>query len=629
MEIKFIRQELENLPASLSREWIDSNQLGSYASGTVIGMNTRRKHGLFVYQKEIGAQPLLILSHLQEELYLGQNQFPLYNVEYKNHLSIDGLNFLERFELDPFPSFYYKFGTVSLQKSLFFCENSHHLIISYQLRHSENITGVRLMIRPLLAYRPVNGIVDPEIFENTEAFLDNGLLRFLPEHDSPELFMQYPSGDFSNSPTWYHNFKYRFEKTKFQEGEDLFSPGFLEIPLKNGVTEFLSFAVGPLKRQNLEQIFIKEKEKRQQPQVDRQKRSDKIALLQDRIDNFIRIDNKNRQFFVTDLLENKFYLSLHCLMLLRLLQSGIPRGEAQRHYKELVSILSDSSPLKLFMGLNSEIQVEASTLFFVIFFLYQYHIQYDRKDKIDDTLDIILEIITLIRKNQLPFYRLKRHKLLERQYRKSELKHRADYEIFFPVWQNFLLNVFWYNILKMAIHLAELRGVRLRKYERWTKKIKHYFHSQYMRSFLASPTKANTHYNFVFHPAMIFTITLPFPIIEDREAQLFYRVLIKQFLVKEGIKYPTRNQHRLSHIISPILIAEYFEGWRKLMRDKKFLGDFFQRISQYLDDQLMEGVLGYIPNLLKAENSNLSLPNNASGVASCEVMYFFYRQITL
>jgi len=629
MEIKFSKQELENIPVSISREWIESNQLGSYASSTVIGMNTRRKHGLFIYQNEAGSTPLLILSHLQEELYIGQNQFPLFNIEYENHLSIDGLNFLEKFELDPFPSFYYKFGGVILQKSLFFCENSHQLIISYQLRNAENINGARLMIRPLLAYRPVKGKVDPEIFENTEAFLDNGLLRFLPEHKSPELFMQYPSGEFSNSPTWYHNFKYRFEKNEVQEGEDLFSPGFLEIPLRNGVTEFLSFAVGPLKRENLEQIFNQEKEKRQQPQMDRQKRSDKVGLLQDRICNFVRLDSKNRRLFVTDLLENKFYLSLHCLMLLRLFQSGIPREEAQKYYKEFVSMLNDSSPLHLFMGVNSDIQVEASTLFFVTFFLYQYHIQYDREDKIDETLDIILEIITLIRKNQLPYYRLKRHKLLEKQYRKSELNRRADYEIFFPVWQNFMLNVFWYNILKMAIHLGELRGVRLSKYERWTKKIKHYFHVQYMRSFLANPTNANTHYNFVFHPSMIFTITLPFPIIEDREAQLFYRVLIKQFLVKEGIRYPTRNQHQLSQLISPILIAEYFEGWRKLMRDKKFLGDFFQRISYYLDDQLKEGVLGYIPNFLKSENSESRLPNNASGVASCEVMYFFYRQITL
>jgi len=320
-----------------------------------------------------------------------------------------------------------------------------------------------------------------------------------------------------------------------------------------------------------------------------------VGQLQDKILTFLRVDKRNRQFFVSDLLDNKFQLSLHCLMLFRLAESGIPRSEAQKYYKELISLLTENSSLHLFMGLNNDIKVEAATLFFVIFFLYQYHIQYDRKESIDKTLDVIIEIISLIRKDQLPYYRLKRHKLLERQYRKSDLNRRADYEIFFPVWQNFMLNVFWYNILKMAIHLGELRGVRLRKYERWTKKIKRSFHVQYMRSFLAKPTSASTDYKFVFHPAMIFTITLPFPIIENREAQLLYRVLIKQFLVKEGIKYPTRNQKRLSQLVSPILIGEYFEGWRRLMQDKKFLGDFFQRISLYLDDQLKEGMLGYMP----------------------------------
>ena len=69
----FLRSpSLKNLPVSISREWIESNQFGSYASSTIVGMNTRRKHGLLVYQKAIGTTPLVILSHLQEEVFIGQ-----------------------------------------------------------------------------------------------------------------------------------------------------------------------------------------------------------------------------------------------------------------------------------------------------------------------------------------------------------------------------------------------------------------------------------------------------------------------------------------------------------------------------------------------------------------------------
>src|ERR1700674_1034591 len=37
-----------DLPDALRREWLVTNDLGGYASGTVAGVNTRRYHGLLV-----------------------------------------------------------------------------------------------------------------------------------------------------------------------------------------------------------------------------------------------------------------------------------------------------------------------------------------------------------------------------------------------------------------------------------------------------------------------------------------------------------------------------------------------------------------------------------------------------
>ena len=461
------------------------------------------------------------------------------------------------------------------------------------------------------------------------AFLDTQHLRFLPGQDAPELFIQYTKGEFFNSPTWYYDFKYRSDKSELQDTEGLLSPGFLEIRFEENKNEYLSFAMDTLTREDLGKLYSQEMESRLKPQQEMEKRSEVVGYLQDRVNNFSKLNGKNRQIFVTDLLEGEFHLSLHCLMLFRLVQSGISRKEAEKYYKELISILRDKSLPDLFTGKQEGIKVEAASLFFVIFFLYQYHIHYDRGDSVDETLEILQEILSMIRRDQLPYYRVNRHNLLERQYRKSDANSKSDYELFFPIWQNFMLNVFWYNILNMTVHLGELRGIRLRKYQRWSKKIKRYFHIQYMKSFIANPIEANTRYNFVFHPAMILTITLPFSIIENREAQILYRVLIKQFLVKEGIKYPIRNKDNRSHLVSPILIGDYFEGWRKLMKEKEFLGDFFQRISHFFEDQLREGVLGYIPNFVASPGSPARLPYRASGVSSCEVTYFLYRQITV
>jgi hypothetical protein len=46
--IRFDQRICRNLPAASSREWLETNGLRGYASSTIIGMNSRRYHGLLV-----------------------------------------------------------------------------------------------------------------------------------------------------------------------------------------------------------------------------------------------------------------------------------------------------------------------------------------------------------------------------------------------------------------------------------------------------------------------------------------------------------------------------------------------------------------------------------------------------
>ncbi|HEY8283653.1 MAG TPA: glycogen debranching enzyme N-terminal domain-containing protein, partial [Chloroflexota bacterium] len=46
--IRFGREVCGDLPAALRREWLVTNGLGGYASSTVVGLNSRRYHGLLV-----------------------------------------------------------------------------------------------------------------------------------------------------------------------------------------------------------------------------------------------------------------------------------------------------------------------------------------------------------------------------------------------------------------------------------------------------------------------------------------------------------------------------------------------------------------------------------------------------
>jgi len=46
--IRFTEDVCTNLAASLRREWLETNGIGGFASGTINGCNTRRYHGLLV-----------------------------------------------------------------------------------------------------------------------------------------------------------------------------------------------------------------------------------------------------------------------------------------------------------------------------------------------------------------------------------------------------------------------------------------------------------------------------------------------------------------------------------------------------------------------------------------------------
>ena len=44
--IQFNKEACGDLDAALQREWLETNGIGGFASSTIIGLNTRRYHGL-------------------------------------------------------------------------------------------------------------------------------------------------------------------------------------------------------------------------------------------------------------------------------------------------------------------------------------------------------------------------------------------------------------------------------------------------------------------------------------------------------------------------------------------------------------------------------------------------------
>ena len=66
--INFDRGTCGDLNEALSREWLETNGLGGFASSTIMGLNTRRYHGLLTAATKPPVGRLVLLSKLEETL---------------------------------------------------------------------------------------------------------------------------------------------------------------------------------------------------------------------------------------------------------------------------------------------------------------------------------------------------------------------------------------------------------------------------------------------------------------------------------------------------------------------------------------------------------------------------------
>src|SRR5207249_7900439 len=90
-----------DLAAGLRREWLVSNALGGYASGTVAGVLTRRYHGLLVAALAPPVGRTLLVTGLDETAEYDGRAYPLFANRWQDGtVDPDGYRHIERFRLD-------------------------------------------------------------------------------------------------------------------------------------------------------------------------------------------------------------------------------------------------------------------------------------------------------------------------------------------------------------------------------------------------------------------------------------------------------------------------------------------------------------------------------------------------
>ena len=233
--INFGQDAFRNLDAALDREWLETNGLGGFASSTMIGLNTRRYHGLLVAATQSPVGRMILLSKLEETLIIGGKRFELSANQYPGVIHPQGYQYLARFRLDPFPVFTYQVDGVEIEKSVFMVRGENTTAVEYELKAPHDC--VQLEIRPLIAFR------DYHVLEHENSKLDPavssepGLESLAPYPGLPQLYLAHNADDAKSTGEWYRNFEYRAEQERgLDYREDLFNPLVLRCDLSRRAT---------------------------------------------------------------------------------------------------------------------------------------------------------------------------------------------------------------------------------------------------------------------------------------------------------------------------------------------------------------------------------------------------------
>ncbi len=258
--LEFTRQQVIDLQSSLQREFLRTNKAGSYANSTIIGCNTRKYHGLLVCPvKEIDGENYVLLSSLDETVILEKTPFQLATHKFGNDFNPAGYKYLESYKNSPVLTLMYRVGGLVLKKEMVLVDNDERFLIRYTVVSSSE-KQTKLQLRPFLAFRKVHEVTHANLMANTRhKVIENGIANCLYEY-FPTLNMQLSKkGEFVTAPDWYYNFTYDREKERGYEcSEDLFTPGYFEISMKEGDTVVFSAGLQPIKTATLKTLFENE-----------------------------------------------------------------------------------------------------------------------------------------------------------------------------------------------------------------------------------------------------------------------------------------------------------------------------------------------------------------------------------
>ena len=611
--LRFEKALMTNLQDSLPKELLRTNRSGAYSCSTIVDCNTRKYHGLLVVPvPEIDDDNHVLLSSLDVTVVQHGAEFNLGLHKYQgNNFSPMGHKYIREFDCDKVPTTIYRVGGVLLKKEVVFQHYEDRILIRYTLVDAHSATTLRF--RPFLAFRSVRQFTHENTVASRDFYpVDNGIKTCMYE-GYPDLYMQFSKkNEFIFHPDWYRGVEYPKEQERgYASTEDLYVPGYFEMPIKKGESIVFSAAISSIKPSALKKLFDEE-----------------VAERSPRDNFFHCLVNAAHQFHIRKKNDDRYLLAGYPWFKCRARDTfislpGLTLSIEEQDYFELVMKTAERG-IREFMagkpltGLMTEIE-QPDVLLWAIWAIQQYAKEASLEKCNEMYGKLVADIVKFIEANKHNNLELRENGLLYSEGKKkavtwmnstangSPVVPRTGYIVEF--------NALWYNALCFAASLSELSGnnAQVDHLNKLAEKVKTSFVEVFLNEhgYLFDYVDDKDPRDWSVRPNMIFAAAFDYSPLDQAQKKGVVDICTRELLTPKGLRSlspksggynpmyvgPQAQRDYAYHqgTAWPWLGGFYMEASLKLYKRTRL--SFIERQMVGYEDEMSYHCLGTIPEL--------------------------------
>ena len=611
--LRFEKALMTNLQDSLPKELLRTNRSGAYSCSTIVDCNTRKYHGLLVVPvPEIDDDNHVLLSSLDVTVVQHGAEFNLGLHKYQgNNFSPMGHKYIREFDCDKVPTTIYRVGGVLLKKEVVFQHYEDRILIRYTLVDAHSATTLRFC--PFLAFRSVRQFTHENTVASRDFYpVDNGIKTCMYE-GYPDLYMQFSKkNEFVFHPDWYRGVEYPKEQERgYASTEDLYVPGYFEMPIKKGESIVFSAAISSIKPSALKKLFDEE-----------------VAERSPRDNFFHCLVNAAHQFHIRTKNDDRYLLAGYPWFKCRARDTfislpGLTLSIEEQDYFELVMKTAERG-IREFMagkpltGLMTEIE-QPDVLLWAIWAIQQYAKEASLEKCNEMYGKLVADIVKFIEANKHNNLELRENGLLYSEGKKkavtwmnstangSPVVPRTGYIVEF--------NALWYNALCFAASLSELSGnnAQVDHLNKLAEKVKTSFVEVFLNEhgYLFDYVDDKDPRDWSVRPNMIFAAAFDYSPLDQAQKKGVVDICTRELLTPKGLRSlspksggynpmyvgPQAQRDYAYHqgTAWPWLGGFYMEASLKLYKRTRL--SFIERQMVGYEDEMSYHCLGTIPEL--------------------------------